>query len=272
MHQFSIAPQDAVIGMWRDRRLILTLVKRDVLVRYRGSIMGILWSFFNPLLMLAIYTFFFSVVFKARWRPGNESRTEFALVLFAGLLVFNLFSECVNRAPGTVLTNVGYVKRVVFPLEILPLVTLGSALFHAGISTAVWLLFYMAVHGIPPATALLFPIVLLPFLLLLMGLSWLLASLGVYLRDVSHVIGIVTAALMFLSPLFYPISNLPQEFQAVWHLNPLASMIEQTRDVLIWGNGPGMGTLAWHTATAAFVAWAGYAWFQKTRKGFADVL
>ena len=250
----------------------MSLIRRDVLGRYRGSLLGILWSFFNPILMLAVYTFVFSNVFKTKWTGGGDSTGEFALTLFAGLLVFNFFSECMNRAPGVVLYNANYVKKVVFPLEILPVVATGSALFHALISTAVWLIFYMILSGVPKVTVLLFPIVLLPLILLVLGVSWLLASLGVYLRDVAQVIGILTTALMFLSPLFYPLSSMPQSYQTWFRLNPLTSAIEQTRDVLVLGRVPDITNIAEHVLIGALLTWIGFAWFQKTRKGFADVL
>jgi lipopolysaccharide transport system permease protein len=154
MQNFSIAPTEMVNSLWRNRNLVRSLVHREVVGRYRGSFMGILWSFFNPIFMLLVYTFVFSVVFKARWNSGSDSKTEFALVLFAGLLVFNLFSECFNRAPSLILSNVNYVKKVVFPLEILPWVTLGSALFHAAISLIVWFCAYIFFIGIPSVTVL----------------------------------------------------------------------------------------------------------------------
>lgn len=222
--------------------------------------------------MLVVYTFVFSVVFKARWVGGTDSKTEFALVLFAGLMVYNLFAECINRSPGLVLGNVNYVKKVVFPLEILPVVAIGSAAFHLLVSLLVWLIFYLIYFGIPQATLLLFPLVLIPFFLLTLGFSWFLASLGVFLRDVSQIVVVMTTALMFLSPIFYPITALPQEYHIFLQINPLTFVIEQARDVMIWGKG--MNWIAWATylLLAAIMAWLGFAWFQKTRKGFANVL
>ena len=202
----------------------------------------------------------------------SDSKTEFALILFAGLIVFNLFAECFNRAPGLILANVNYVKKVVFPLEILPWVALGSALFHALISLGVWLIAYLILFGVPHITVLLFPLVILPLLLLIMGLTWALASLGVYLRDVSQFIGILTTVLMFLSPIFYPASALPEAYRHLLLLNPLTPVIEQARDVLFWGKVPDMTILSIYLLMTAFIAWLGFAWFQKTRKGFADVL
>jgi homopolymeric O-antigen transport system permease protein len=252
--------------------LIYNLIKREVIGRYRGSAMGLLWSFFNPVLMLAVYTFVFSVVFKARWAGGSDSKTEFALVLFAGLMVFNLFSECVNRAPSLILGNVNYVKKVIFPLEILPIVSFGSAAFHFLVSFFVWLTFYITFFGIPPLTVIQLPLVMTPLVLMTLGISWLLASLGIYLRDVSQIIGVITTVLMFLSPIFYPITSLPEEYRSFMQLSPLTFVIEQARDVMIWGKGiywtPWLGQMVF----AVMVAWLGFAWFQKTRKGFADVV
>ncbi len=261
-----------VASLWRNRNLTKASVKREVLGRYRGSVMGILWSFFNPLFMLAVYTVVFSVVFKARWGASSGSKVEFALVLFAGLMLFNLFSECVNRAPQLILSNVNYVKKVIFPLEILPAITLLSALFHALISFGVWLIAYGLFFGMPHLTVLLLPMIVLPFMAFIMGLSWALASLGVYLRDISQIIGVVTSVLMFMSPIFYPASSLPENYQHLLYLNPLTPVIEMTRDVLFWGKLPDVTVLLSYWLITAVIAWLGFAWFQKTRKGFADVL
>lgn len=272
MQKFDTSPFDLAASLWRNRALILALIRREVVGRYRGSVIGMAWSFFNPVFMLAVYTFVFSVVFEARWGGGAGSRTEFALVLFAGLMAFNIFAECVNRAPSLIMANANYVKKVVFPLEILPVVAMGSAFFHGVVSLAVWLLFYLVFFGMPPLTAVLLPIVIMPLLLFTLGVSWLLASLGVYLRDVTQIMGVVTTALMFLSPVFFPVSALPQDYQPWLRANPLTPTIEQVRDVLIWGKVPDLAFLAAAFLGALLMAWLGFAWFQKTRKGFADVL
>lgn len=234
--------------------------------------MGIMWSFFNPLFMLAVYTFVFSEVFQARWGGGTGSKTEFALVLFAGLIIFTVFAECINRAPSLILSNVNYVKKVVFPLEILPAVALLSAMFHMLISLGVWLLAYALFFGVPNATTLLLPLIIMPFVMFIMGLSWALASLGVYLRDVSQMIGVVTSVLMFMSPIFYPVSALPENYQHLLYLNPLTPVVEMTREVLYWGKIPDLVVLCAYWLATAVIAWLGFAWFQKTRKGFADVI
>lgn len=272
MQQFSASPKEMVASLWRYRELILASTKREVLGRYRGSAMGLLWSFFNPIFMLIIYTFVFSVVFKARWTGGGESKTEFALVLFAGLIVFNLFAECINKSPTLIISNVNYVKKVVFPLEILPVVSMLSALFHAAISLCVWWLAYAILFGLPPITTIYLPFVVLPFIFFVMGLSWIFASLGVYLRDVGQFIGILTTVLMFLSPIFYPIASMPEAYRPLLYANPVAFVIEQTRAVLYFGGRPDIGMLAVYWVVSGFVGWLGFAWFQKTRKGFSDVL
>lgn len=272
MRSFSASPVEMFASLWRNRELIKASAKREVLGRYRGSFLGLLWSFFNPLFMLAVYTFVFSVVFKARWNLENDSKTEFALVLFAGLIVFNLFSETISRAPSLVLANPNYVKKVVFPLEILPLVTVLSSLFHGMISLAVWLLAYLIFFGSPHVTILYLPLVIFPFLLFLLGLSWVLASLGVFLRDISQFIGTIISVLMFMAPIFYPITALPEEMRHWLYFNPLTSVIEQVRDVLYWGKEPNFAIFTIYTLSSILIAWLGFVWFQKTRKGFADVL
>lgn len=272
MQRFSASPREMIAALCRNRELIKVSAKREVLGRYRGSVLGILWSFFNPLFMLSVYTFVFSEILKARWNVGSDSKTEFALILFSGLIIFNFFSECINRAPSLILSNVSYVKKVMFPLEILPAVTLFSSLFHALISLCVWLLAYLAFFDAPPVTALYLPLIVLPFMFFILGLSWMLASLGVYLRDVSQFIGIITTALMFLSPIFYPATALPEAYRHFLYYNPLTPVIEQTRDVLFWGKSPDFSMLGVYWLISVTVACMGFAWFQKTRKGFADVL
>ncbi len=257
---------------WRHRELLRALIEREVIGRYRGSIAGLLWSFLNPLLMLLVYTFVFSVVFKVRWGTENDSNTQFALLVFTGMMVFNLFSECLTRAPGLILSHVNYVKKVMFPLDMLPFVMLGAVLFHTLVSFAVWLLFHLLAFGLPPPTALLFPLVLLPLVLFTLGLSWVLASLGVYLRDVGQVIGVLMSALLLMSAVFYPLSALPEAYRPWLYLNPLTLVIESSRDVLIWGVVPDLGLWLIELSVALGVAFLGWAWFEKTRPGFADVL
>lgn len=259
-------------SLWRNRQLILQMTKREVVGRYKGSALGLVWSFLHPVFMLAVYTFVFSVVFKARWGGGEESKTQFALVLFVGMIVQGLFAEVLNRAPNVILSNVNYVKKVVFPLEILPIISMGAALFHSFISLGVLLIALVLFNGYLHWTAFLAPLVVLPLVILTLGLAWMLASLGVFLRDVGQTIGIVTTVMMFLSPVFYPINALPEEMRPWIMANPLTFIIEQAREVLIWGRVPDWIGLGTYTVAAMAITLAGYAWFQMTRKGFADVL
>lgn len=262
-----------VASLWRNRRLIAQMVRREVVGRYRGSMFGLAWSFFNPIVMLAIYTFVFSEVFKMRWGVGeDESKAQFAVVLFAGIIVHGLFAEVLARAPAAILVNVNYVKKVVFPIEILPVIAVGTSLFHSIVSVGVLVAAFVLFNGYLHWTALFAPLVLLPLVLLTMGVAWMLAAFSVFLRDVGHTIGIITMALMFLSPVFYPVTALPENLRPWLMVNPLTFIIEQAREVLIWGHLPNWSGLGLYTLAAILVCWAGFAWFQKTRTGFADVL
>lgn len=267
------SPAYLAASLWRHRDLIGQMVRREVIGRYKGSVMGLAWSFLNPLLMLLIYTFVFSVVFKARWGGlEQDSRSSFAIVLFVGMIVHGLFAECVNRAPMLIVYNANFVKKVVFPLEILPVVALGSAMFHATVSMAV-LLVAMVALGNPLHPQILFaPLLFAPLALATMGFTWLLASLGVFLRDIGQVTVIFTTALLFLSPVFYPTSAMPERYRALMQLNPLTFIIEQMRAVTIMGQMPAWGHYAIYSAVCMLAAWLGFWWFQKTRKGFSDVL
>ena len=269
-------PEVSLAGMINsfvhNRHLITQMTRREVVGRYRGSILGLAWSFFNPLIMLAVYTLVFSTVFSSKWGVGSESKTDFALILFVGMIAHGILAECLNTSPTLMLRHVSYVKKVVFPLEILSWVVLGSTIFHAIISVLVWMMFYLVVNQTLQWTAVFLPVVLLPLILFSMGVSWILASLGVYIRDIGQMMGVLTTVLLFLSPIFYPASRLPEPYQTIIYLNPLTFVIEQARDVLMWGRLPDIyGNLLAFIVSSA-VAWLGYAWFQKTRKGFADVL
>lgn len=260
-------------SFWRHRQLIMQMIKREVVGRYKGSAMGLTWSIFNPVFMLVVYTFVFSVVFKMRWGDGGEdSKTLFALVLFAGMIVHGLLAEVLNRAPSLIFSNVNYVKKVIFPIEILPIISMGTALFHSMISLCVLIFAFIIFNGYLNWTTVFIPLILLPFAILTLGFAWMLAAIGVFLRDVGQLIGVVTTIMLFLAPVFYPVTAVPKSFQPFLMLNPLTFIIEQAREVLIWGNLPNWIGLGIYTFAAILVAWSGYAFFQKIRKGFADVL
>ncbi|GAB3030603.1 ABC transporter permease [Oleiagrimonas citrea] len=265
-------PAAPYIALRRHFRLVMQLSWRDVIGRYRGSFMGLFWSFFNPLLMLAVYTFVFGVIFKSRWNSQVTSHFEFAVVLFAGLNINAFFAECANHAPTLIIENTNFVKRVVFPLETLGWSALGAALFHLGISTLVLLVFEWAASGSVPATAVLFPLVVLAFVPFVVGSVWLLSALGVFLRDLKQAIAIVTMVMMFLAPVFYPLSLIPVRFRIFIYLNPLTLIVRESRAVLVWGTQPDWLELGIYLVLGCLFAWVTFVWFEKARKGFADVL
>jgi lipopolysaccharide transport system permease protein len=259
--------------LWLHRQLFNKLLQRDFAERYQGSYLGLFWSFFLPLLSLLVFTFFFGVIFQSRWdRGGQEGMAQFAIILFVGLTLYNFIAECINRSPGLILSRQNYVKNVVFPLEILPIVLVASAAINLGIGIVVialmQILFYQIIHW----TVIFLPLIVLPLLLIGLGLSWFLSSLGVYIRDIQHIVVPLSQLLMFLSPVFYPLSALPDYLQPWMALNPLAAIMEQAREVLIFGQIP-----IWHSYFSVLVfsiviALLGNYWFLRTRKGFADVI
>jgi len=267
-----INPLSPYRALVRHFALIVQMSKRDVAKRYRGSFVGLFWSFFNPLLMLFIYTFVFGVIFKARWNAQVTGHFQYAIVLFAGLNISTMFSECANKATTLIEENTSYVKRVVFPLETLSWSTLGSALFHLLISTIALLALSLIVNGGIPWTVLLFPVVVACFIPFVVATVWFLASLGVFFRDIKQLVSIITTALMFLAPILYPKEMIPPQYQLLLYMNPLTIIAEASQNVLLWGRPPNWIHLAVYAAVSAVFAWVSFIWFQQTRKGFADVL
>jgi lipopolysaccharide transport system permease protein len=270
--QHSATPIAMVRGLLQHRGLLWELAKRDFIGRYKGSLLGVVWSLFNPVLMLVIYTFVFSVAFKARWGTGEESKIAFAIVLFSGMIIHGFFAECINRAPSLITNHPNYVKKVVFPLEILPWMALFSALLHFLVSFGVLLTFCVLAGAPVHAGGLLTPVILLPLVLLVMGLSWIFCSLGVYLRDVAQVVGVASTVALFLAPVFYPVEALPETYRALIMWNPITLPIIQLRELLLWGRPIHWDEWAISLAVGASVCQLGYWWFQKSRRGFADVL
>ncbi|MEL6858021.1 MAG: ABC transporter permease [Pseudomonadota bacterium] len=270
----DLASSQPTHSLTKMARLTFSLVRREVQSRYRGSALGLIWSMVTPVLMLGVYTFVFGVVFKSRWTTSSEDAApiEFAVILFIGLIVFQLMSETVIRAPTLIQSNVAFVKKVVFPLEVLVPVALGTALFHALVSLFILLPFIYFVFGHVPITGILLPLVWLPFLLLVAGLSWFLASLGTFVRDIGQFVGTVVTALLFLAPVFFPLSALPEWLQPWLILNPITIPIDQSRQVLIFGELPDWGLFGSYSAAGLITCLIGFFWFQRTRKGFADVL
>lgn len=253
------------------RQLLLRLVRRDIAGRYKGSAGGIGWAVLTPLVMLGVYLFVFGVVFNPRRGATTADLTEYGLSLFCGVVVFSLFSECVTRSTTSVVGQPNFVKKVVFPIEILPLVTVGSALFHVVIGFGLVLLALVSMRPVSPLVLLL-PLTLLPLVLLSMGMTWLISALAVYVRDIGQISGLLVSVLMFLSPVFYPVAAVPEGVRPLMQWNPLTIPIEATRGVLLHDTTPPWAPWAAHALACFAIAWLGFAFFQKTRKGFADVL
>lgn len=254
------------------RDLALELAKREVLGRYRGATFGLLWSIASPFLLLIVYTLAFGSVMKARWPEVAEGRASFSLVLFVGLVVHGFFAECLVRSPNLITGNPNFVKRVIFPLDILPWSMVISALFHTLTNMLVFVLLRLVMEGVLEPKVILMPLVLMPLVLLTLGVSWFLASLGVYFRDVNQVTGVAATAMLFLSSAMIPMSVVPDSFKLMFQLNPLTFIIDQAREVALWGNWPDWAGLGMYLFIAVCVFYAGHAWFHATRRGFADVI
>jgi lipopolysaccharide transport system permease protein len=265
----SFNPLHIPADIWHNRYLLGQLVKRDVLLRYRGAIFGVLWIFLSPLVMLAIFAFIFGHVFQARW-PQQESGIPFWLLLYSGLIAFNVFAETVSRAPTSVRGYPSFVKKIIFPVSILPIVPLGAALVHGGFNFLI-LIAALAWIGQLHAEILLFPLVIVPLLLLALGLSWFLAAWGVFIRDMTQIVPVFVQMLLFLSPVFYPVSAVPEMLRPIYQYNPLSIVIETTRAILA-GQPVAMDTWGIALISCLIAATLGYAFFQHSRDEFADVL
>jgi lipopolysaccharide transport system permease protein len=265
----SVNPLLIFANFWSRRDLLAQMVKRDVLLRYRGAMFGVLWIFLSPLLMLGIFAFVFGHVFQARWTQ-QATGVPFWLLLYAGLIAFNIFAESVSRAPTSVRGYPSYVKKIIFPVDILPLVPLGAAMVHAGFNLLI-LIVALACTGNLHLTIVLFPVLLAPLILFSMGLAWFFAAWGVFIKDMTQIVPVFVQMLMFLSPVFYPVAAVPQKLQPIYLHNPLGAVIEACRAVAVGNPVPWMAWgLALLLSVAAFVL--GYAFFQHSREEFADVL
>lgn len=251
-------------------------ILRDLQSRYKNSWGGLLWLVIQPIIMLSIYTLVFQHILGVKWSTQNittnTSGVEFALNLYMGLLVFNIFSESLQAAPSVLRAHSNLIKKVRFPIRILPTIPVGLALCDALLGLAIWLVVYVFVQGLPPLTALYLPLVLLPLVLLVIGLCWLIASLSAYMRDMTQIVRFAVTGLMFLSPIFFPLQSMPVDLQTILSFNPLAIEIEMLRGIMIGGFAPAWGTYLGFLSVSIAVYLAGYYWFELTRDGFVDVL
>jgi len=261
------------IDLWRYANLIAQLTRREVAGRYRGSMLGLLWYFVHPILLLSVYLFVFGFVFQVKWGVELDTgEAEFGVVLFAGLIIHFLFSECMTRSTAIITSNIQLVKKVIFPLEILPVVVVCTAVIHLLIGLAILLVFNSVAHQTFHWTTFYVPVVLAPLVILSLGIGWILASVSVFIRDIAQVVGVGTTALLFLSAIFYPIEMIPEHLRSFLYLSPLTLIVEQLRVVVIYGQSPDWGALLVYTAVALAVAVLGYRWFQMAKSAFADVL
>jgi len=248
----------------KNKTLVYEMTKREIALRYKGSYLGLTWSFITPLLMLLVYMFVFGYVFKSRWGTlGTEGgKAQFALILFSGITAYNMFSEIITRAPGLILSNVNYVKKVVFPLVVLPIVITGSALFNAALAFFV-LILVASIFGVLHWAIILLPLLIIPLVLFSLGLAWILAALGVFLRDLGQIVGIGVQALMFLTPIFYNIETVPPSFKRILLLNPLTNMISIIRNSIVWGQIPSVNQYLTCLLVSCLSMWIGYLLFRR---------
>ena len=256
----------------RHRNLTRELVRNEVLGRYRGATFGMLWSLLSPFLMLLVYTIAFGSILKGRWPQTGDTHAEFGLVIFVGIFVHGFFGECFTRAPRLMLENANYVKRVVFPLDILPWTMVLAALFHLGMNVLVFCLLSLFVYQQLSPLVVLLPMVLLPLVLFTVAVSWVVSSLGAYLRDIAQVAPVMSTAMFFMSSAIVPIDAVPEQYQLVFKLNPLTFFINQAREVALWGRQPDWIALGWWALAGLAAVFVAHAWFRRTSKGFADVL
>ncbi len=273
-------PADAAAGpwrlgrdLWRHRHLLGQLVRRDAVGRYRGNYLGVFWSFLNPLLLLAIFTVVFRLIFKGSFsgRP-DEGPGDFALQLFAGLIMFNVMAECISRAPSLLLLHANYVKKIVFPLELLPVMVVLSSLFHLLVSLLPLAAAEIYLHGRLPAGAAWWPVLMLPLCALSLGVCWLLSALGVFLRDLGQIAIAMTQIIMYASAVFYSSARVPVDVQPFVRLNPLAFLCEKSREVFVWGDPMDWSRYGWTLLVSVVVMFLGYAVFMRVRHAFADVV
>ncbi len=268
-----LRPLALVRDIWGHRNLVVQFTRREIVGRYKGSHLGLVWSLITPLFMLFVYTFAFGVVLKVRWPESQtDSIAEFAVALFCGLIIYNFFSECIGGAPSLILSVPNYVKKVVFPLEVLPVVKLGTGFFHFLMSLIILVAANFVLRGQVHFTLLLLPVLMLPFVFLTLGLNWFLASMGVFFRDLQPLVSIALMALFFLTPIFYSLSAIPQPYRTVISYSPLSFVVENSRQLVLWGGMFGWKTYGLHTLISFTFMLFGYAFFMRTKRAFADVM
>ncbi len=251
--------------------LIFSLAKRELLTRYKGSVLGTVWALVTPVVMIAIFTFIFAGIFGARF-GASQSHWDYALYLFCGLLPWTMFQETLQQSASTIVSHANLVKRVVFPLETLPVAQAFSSLGNQLFATIALLIATVVIQQQLHLTAAWFPLLLIPQLLFTLGAAWLIASLGVFLRDISQGITLLLMAWMYLTPIIYPESIVPERFRLFINLNPFTPLVRSYRRIFLEGVPPDWLGLAYFSGFAIVSFLVGYWWFARTRKNFADVI
>lgn len=268
-----LLPWEIARHLYQYKTLIYELTKRDIAIRYRGSYLGIFWSFLRPLCMLCVFGVVFGYIFQSKLGQfPHESKVDFALALFSGLMIFDMFGECLGRAPTLILSNANYVTKVVFPLEILPVSVVVAAFCHLLISLIPLLIGVAIAHGSVPLTAVYVPVILVPVVLLCLGTTWFFASLGVFFRDINSFVPVLLIIVMYASAIFYAIDKVPPLFQPVVHVNPLAILIHHLRCAIMWGTPINWAQFGVHFVGCAAFMILGYIIFMRTKNAFADVI
>ena len=258
--------------LYKNSYLMKQLVKKDIQQRYQGSVLGMLWSFLVPVLMLIIYTFVFSEVFQAKWDIDTSDKYQFALVLFCGLSAFNMVGEVMNRSTSLIASNTNYVKKVIFPLEMLPVVVMCSALFNCVVSFSILIAAKLIIYHNVSRTLYLIILAMIPLVILCTGLGLFISALSVYLKDVGNVISVLVTVHMYLSPVFFPLTSVPESFRAVCEVNPMTYIIENFRNVVLYGNSLDWKFFAISCVVSVLVYLGGKVVFMRAKEGFADVL
>lgn len=271
MHFFN--PIRILRHLWQHKELIGQLTRREVLQRYKGSYLGLAWGFLQPLFLLGVYTFVFSVILGIKWGIAvQDDRLGFAIVLFCGFLTFNILGDVANAAPGLILGHPNFVKRVIFPLEVLPVVKLLGTLVHACFGLGILFLGMVIGHHPFHWTILLFPLVWFPMAMFSMGCGFLLSSLGVFIRDIGATVGVLVSVFLFMSPIFYPLEAVPDKFRPYCQINPIAIYVEDARRVILWGELPDWPWFFAGLALSIVVMVSGFVFFMRSKKAFADVI
>lgn len=272
MSELFASPMKLARSVIEHRALIWRLAQREVLSKYRGSLFGIGWSLLLPLFMLAVYTFVFTEVFQARWGLQVQNKGVFALAIFSGLIFYSCFAECALKAPGLMLANTSFITKVVFPLELLPVISTLATTFNAVTSLCVLALGVWVIKGAVPVTFFCAFLMLVPLAIINMGVTWVLSATGVYIRDVGLIVAPLTTAMLFLIPVLYPLEQVPERWRELVELNPLTYIIESSRNAVLMGYMPEWSRYLYLTLGASVFSMLCLVAFNKARRGFADVV